>query len=232
VEALLPEATYAPDLAVPAALVSSPAPDADDAAATAVRGHLDVAGPVTVEDLVSRTGLSAGTVRIALGRLEAEGFAIRGSFDPSVGADEQWCARRLLTRIHSYTRNRLRREIDPVTAQDLMRCLLRWQFVAPGAQRQGRRGVLAVVDQLQGFEVAAGAWEEAVFPARVEGYQASWLEDLCRSGELAWGRLSVRSQESEASPRRGAATPSRATPITFAVRDDLPWLLQAARGDV
>jgi ATP-dependent Lhr-like helicase len=113
-----------------------------------------------------------------------------------------------------------------------MRFLLRWQYAAPGAQRQGRRGVLAVVDQLQGFEVAAGAWEEAVFPARVEGYQSAWLEDLCRSGELAWGRFSVRSQDQEGSPRRGAATPSRATPVTFAVREDLPWLLQAARGDV
>jgi ATP-dependent Lhr-like helicase len=232
VEALVPEATFTPDLAVPAPLAAGPAPDADEAAAAAIRGHLDVSGPVTIDDLAERTALSGGTVRIALGRLEAEGFAIRGSFDPAAGDDEQWCARRLLTRIHSYTRTRLRREIDPVTAQDLMRFLLRWQYVAPGAQRQGRRGVLAVVDQLQGFEVAAGAWEEAVFPARVEGYLAPWLEDLCRSGELAWGRLSVRSQESEASPRRGAATPSRATPITFAVREDLPWLLQAARGDV
>jgi ATP-dependent Lhr-like helicase len=232
VQALLPEATFTPDVAVPAPLAAGAPPDADEAAATAIRGHLDVTGPVTADDLAERTALSGGTVRIALGRLEAEGFAIRGSFDPAVGDGEQWCARRLLTRIHSYTRTRLRREIDPVTAQDLMRFLLRWQYVAPGSQRQGRRGVLAVVDQLQGFEVAAGAWEEAVFPARVEGYQAPWLEDLCRSGELAWGRLSVRSQESEASPRRGAATPSRATPITFAVREDLPWLLQAARGDV
>ncbi|HEX4540644.1 MAG TPA: DEAD/DEAH box helicase [Acidimicrobiales bacterium] len=232
VEALLPEATFAPDLAVPAAVASGPAPDPDETPAEVIRGHLDVTGPVTVDDLAERTALSAGTVRIALGRLEAEGFVIRGSFDPGAGSEEQWCARRLLTRIHSYTRTRLRQEIDPVTAQDLMRFLLRWQYAAPGAQRQGRRGVLAVVDQLQGFEVAAGAWEEAVFPARVEGYQSAWLEDLCRSGELAWGRLSVRPQDPEGSPRRGATTPSRATPITFAVREDLPWLLQAARGDV
>jgi ATP-dependent Lhr-like helicase len=231
VEALLPEAAFAPDLPVPAAVASGPPPDPDETAPEVIRGHLDVTGPVTVEDLAQRTALSAGTVRIALGRLEAEGFAIRGSFDPGVEVEEQWCARRLLTRIHSYTRTRLRQEIDPVTAQDFMRFLLRWQYAAPGAQRQGRRGVLAVVDQVQGFEVAAGAWEEAVFPARVEGYQSPWLEDLCRSGELAWGRLSVRSQDSDGSPRRGAATPSRATPITFAVREDLPWLLQAYRGD-
>ena len=68
-----------------------------------------------------------------------------------------------LARLHSYTLNRLRRErIEPVTAQDFMRFLLRWQHVAPGTRRQGRAGLLSVIEQLQGFELAAGAWEEAV----------------------------------------------------------------------
>ena len=199
--------------------------------AEAVRGHLEVTGPVTVPALAARTGLAATRVKVGLGRLEAEGFAMRGCFDPGV-EDEQWCARRLLARIHAYTQHRLRREIEPVTAQELMRFLLRWQHVAPGTQRQGRAGVLAVVDQLQGFEIPAGAWEEAVLPARVEGYQHRWLEDLCHAGELVWGRLSPRPADAEGTERRGSATPSRATPVTFALREDLPWLLTAARGDV
>jgi ATP-dependent Lhr-like helicase len=33
-------------------------------------------------------------------------------------------------------------------------------------------------------------------------------------------------------PRRSGKTPSRRTPITFMLRDDLPWLLQAHRGGV
>ena len=156
---------------------------------------------------------------------------MRGSFDESLGGGEQWCARRLLARVHSYTQARLRREIEPVTAQDYMRFLLQWQHVSPGTQRQGRAGVLAVIDQLQGFELPAGAWEESVLTARVENYQTRWLEDLCMSGELVWGRLSVRPPDAPDNPRRGASTPSRATPITFASRADLPWLLEAARGD-
>ena len=32
--------------------------------------------------------------------------------------------------------------------------------------------------------------------------------------------------------RRSGLTPSRATPITLTIRDDLPWLLAAARGDL
>ena len=268
VEVLWPEAEFVADVSLPVvtSVEGADRPEEEVVAAEVVRGHLEVSGPVTATELGTRSGLRVGLVRVGLARLEAEGFALRGRFDPSApaaesGADigetsgdgsaeselagratpesveqpgapeEQWCARRLLARIHSYTQHRLRREIEPVTAQEFMRFLLRWQHVAPGTQRQGRAGVLAVVDQLQGFEIPAGAWEEAILPARVEGFQHRWLEDLCRSGELVWGRLSLRPADPLDAPRRGSATPSRATPVTFALRDDLPWLLSAARGE-
>ena len=135
----------------------------------------------------------------------------------------------MLTRIHAYTRQRKRREVEPVTARDFVRFLLRWQHVTPDTRREGSRGVLAVVEQLQGFELAAGAWEKAVFPARVTGYRRDWLDEVCLDGGIAWGRLSVRGDPDE--PPRRAGAPSRATPITLTIRDDLPWLLRAARGE-
>ncbi|HYZ01819.1 MAG TPA: hypothetical protein VFA92_10015, partial [Candidatus Binatia bacterium] len=107
---------------------------APEACAAAVRGHLETLGPVTAADVGARTSLPLRAVEMGLAALEAEGFAFRGRFDPSLGSAEQWCARRLLLRIHGYTRQRLRREIEPVTPADLMRFLLRWQRVAPGAQ--------------------------------------------------------------------------------------------------
>ena len=132
------------------------------AAAEMLRGHLDVLGAVHRGGLAQATGLGVSDVSLALVRLETEGFALRGRFtDPDAG-DEEWCARRVLTRIHAYTRQRKRREVEPVTAQDFMRFLLRWQHVTPEGRREGSRGVLAVVEQLQGFELAAGAWEKAV----------------------------------------------------------------------
>jgi ATP-dependent helicase Lhr and Lhr-like helicase len=203
-------------------------------AAEMLRGHLDVSGPCTASDLARVTGMAASDVSLALVRLETEGFALRGHFTDPDGASEEWCARRVLTRIHAYTRQRKRREVEPVTAQDFMRFMLRWQHVTPDTRREGSRGVLAVVEQLQGFELAAGAWEKAILPARVTGYRREWLDEVCLDGGVAWGRLSVRSETSETSetselPSRGL-TPSRATPITLVVRDDLPWLLAAARG--
>ena len=215
----------------------SPVPDQDPdlLVAEVLRGHLDVTGPVTPAQLGERAALAPGRVAVGLARLEAEGFAMQGRFDPDLGpagdGGVQWCSRRLLARIHGYTRNRLRAEIEPVSAQDLMRFLLRWQHVAPGTQLEGRAGVLAVVDQLQGFEVAAGAWEQGVLSSRVEHYQGAWLEDACLSGALVWGRLGLRPPSDAPAARRGSTTPSRSTPLSFAVRDDLPWLLLAARGD-
>jgi ATP-dependent helicase Lhr and Lhr-like helicase len=227
-ELLFPGAAIDPDHRSP--IAAAPL-DRDAATAEMVRGHLEYRGPSTVADLREATGLAEGDVAIAVARLEGEGFAFRGRFTSAEGPEE-FCARRLLARIHMYTQQRLRREIEPVTARDLMRFLLRWQHLAPGTQRQGRLGLLAVVEQLQGFELAAGAWERDVLASRVEGYRGEHLDDLCLSGDVTWGRLSIRngSAEEEA-PRRSGMTPSRATPITVAIREDLPWLLQASRGD-
>jgi ATP-dependent helicase Lhr and Lhr-like helicase len=237
VEALFPGAPVRPDhpCPVPAGQV-----DEDVAAADMLRGHLEYVGPSTAAMLSDATGLPADLVLIGLGRLEAEGFAVRGKFT-APDAPEEFCARRLLARVHGYTRQRQRREIEPVSARDFMRFLLRWQHVAPGSQREGRFGVTSVVEQLQGFELAAGAWESHVLAARVTGYCRDWLDDLCISGQVSWGRLSVRDAEPDPEPRPGEAgprvkrsglAPSRATPITLTIRDDLPWLLRVARGDL
>jgi ATP-dependent Lhr-like helicase len=239
VEALFPGRPLLPDVALPEALAKRPAPDAEAVCVATVRGHLDVSGPCTVASLAAATGLAEIHVEQAAARLEAEGFLLRGRFDPELEPGEQLCARRLLARIHLYTQERLRREIEPVTAQDFMRFLLRWHHVVPDVRREGRRGTLAVVEQLQGFELAAGAWESTVLPARVAGYRPEWLDDLCLSGEVVWGRLAVRQPASAEGARseapeeggRGGAVPSRATPVTLALRSDLPWLLAAARGE-
>ena len=217
-----------PGAAGRAALPPAKPMDAETAAAEMLRGHLEMRGPSTAEDLAGVTGLRAADVSMALIRLENEGFALRGRFTDPDGAEE-FCARRVLTRVHAYTRQRKRREVEPVTARDFIRFLLRWQHVTPDTRREGSRGVLAVVEQLQGFELAAGAWEKAVFPARVTGYRREWLDEACLDGGIAWGRLSVRGDTEEPPKRAGA--PSRATPVTLTIRDDLPWLLRAARGD-
>src|SRR5204862_323809 len=66
----------------------------------------------------------------ALLALESEGAVLRGSFE---SRELEWCDRRLLARIHRYTLNRLRAEIEPVTATDFLRFLFQWQPAPPTA---------------------------------------------------------------------------------------------------
>src|SRR5216117_2426299 len=184
-----------------------------DAVRELVRGRLEAVGPTTAADVAGSLGVAVADLDFALGALEHEGFVLRGRFTPGV-AELEWCERRLLARIHRYTLDRLRQEIEPVTAADFMRFLLRWQRVAPDARAEGPEGLGAVLELLDGYEVPAGAWEADVLPARLGEYDPLWLDGLCLSGEIAWGRLSPA-----ASSNGHKSGPIRTTPIALFRRE-------------
>jgi len=187
----------------------------------AVRGWIGISGPITAAELARKLGVS--TVEAELALLENDGLVLRGRYRE--GASEtEWCDRTLLSRIHSLTLGRLRREIEPSSTQDFLRYLFRWQHVQPGSQLHGAQGLSEVLAQLQGFQSAASAWESDLLPARVARYDRALLDQLCLSGEIAWGRLACADE----SPRR--APPGRGTPLALVRREDLEWLLEATRG--
>ncbi len=163
---------------------------------TVLRGRLEALGPVFAE----------GADEVHLRELETEGAVLR----TRIGGRTAWCARRLLARIQRYTLDRLRREIEPVTAAQFLRFLACWQHVDPDHRLEGPRGVAAVVEQLAGFEVPAAAWEASVLPARVRGYKRDWLDQLTLSGEAVWGRL-----------WGAGASAIRRAPIALLPREDL-----------
>lgn len=189
----------------------------EDALAEIFRGRLEGLGPVTVDELMRSSGLPKLDVETALVRLEAEGFVIRGRFTPGT-SEIEWCARRLLARIHSYTLNRLRQEIEPVSSSDFLRFLLAWQKVAPEQQMEGPDSVRAIIEQLEGFEAPAAAWEGEILPARLIEYDPAWLDALCLSGEVIWARLTppVRTTATDGSTERArSSAPVRNTPIAL-----------------
>ena len=193
----------------------------EDAARELVRGRMEVLGPVMASTLArSLNPNDPKLIDGALLALETEGRVLRGYFTP--GADQlEWCDRRLLARIHRYTINRLRAEIEAVTAADFMRFLLHWQHVAPDQQMSGVEGLAAVVEQLDGYELAAAAWEHDVLPARVRDYTSSFIDMLCLSGRVAWGRMT---------PMDGAGkAPLKTSPIALMVREHAGlWRIAAA----
>jgi ATP-dependent Lhr-like helicase len=189
-----------------------------------VRGHLELSGVTTVAGLSAITSLPADDLVIALAALERDGFAMQGQYH---GAATEWVARRLLARMHSYSRRARRQGFEALTAQDFMRFLFRWQHIAPESQLSGEAGLVEILEQLQGFEAAASAWETELFARRLRHYDPAWLDGLCHTGEVAWLRLTPRVGE----VTLAAISPSRATPVTVVLRGDLDWLLAAARPD-
>jgi ATP-dependent helicase Lhr and Lhr-like helicase len=138
----------------------------------------------------------------------------------------EWCDRRLLARIHRLTVATLRKQVEPVTPAQFMRWLLRWQHVAAGSQLQGERSVLETLRQLQGFEIPANAWERQVLARRVTDYDPKWLDQLCLTGAVGWGRLSPHPATLEASDgnSRRRVIPTSVAPITFFVREEGDWM--------
>ncbi|MEM5385741.1 DEAD/DEAH box helicase [Paraburkholderia phymatum] len=185
----------------------------DDALVDVIRARLTGFGPLPLSAIARALALPASAVAQALTRLEAEGYVMRGRFTPRA-ADEEWCERHLLARIHRYTVRRLRREIEPVERHDFMRFLFEWQRVTPDTRGEGRDALAAVLDQLEGFQAAAGAWEEDILPARLKDYSITSLDEFCRSGKIVWTRLTERA--------RGASAPVRSTPIVLLPRRALP----------
>jgi ATP-dependent helicase Lhr and Lhr-like helicase len=187
----------------------------EEALVEILRGRLEGLGPVTPAALAAPLGLGPSEIAAALIALEVEGFAMRGRFTPQA-ADEEWCERRLLARVHLYTVKRLRAEIEPVAAGDFLRFLLGWQRVSGEQRMEGPDALESLVAQLEGFEAPASAWETEILPARLTGYDPAWLDDQCLAGRIAWTRLRPRNGRPNAGVSRPA--PVRTTPITLLPR--------------
>ena len=187
----------------------------EEAIVELLRGRLTIVGPTTAHALAAALAITTADADAALLALESEGVVLRGSFTNGSTAEHaetaerpfsaisarpavhviEWCDRRLLARIHRYTLNRLRAEIEPVSPADFMRYLFAWQHVDPATRLTGVDGLRAIVTVLDGFELAASAWEKWVLPARMERYEKSMLDTLCMTGEVGWARVTSASTD-------------------------------------
>jgi ATP-dependent helicase Lhr and Lhr-like helicase len=211
----------------------APAPDQpqtlwsrEQALVEILRGRLEGLGPMTQTALAAPLGLESAALQSALSALEVEGSVLRGRFIQGLN-DEQWCDRRLLARIHHYTVQRLRSEIEPVAARDFLRFLFAWQQVSEETRLEGPDALPAALTCLEGFEAPASAWETEILPVRIAKYEPAWLDAQCLSGQRTWARLvPPRPANGRAQP----AAPVRSTPIALLERRHVPlWMSLAGR---
>ncbi len=190
-----------------------------------LRGRLEGLGPVTAKDLAESLGVELTAVAFALGSLEAEGFVFQGHYTPlsarSGMQDKEWCERRLLHRIHRYTIDAHRESIKPVSLQVYMQFLFNLHELQP-VTVEPRPPSLATADtlrrilqQLDGITAPATAWESDILPSRLPQYDPAWLDQLCISGQISWGRI--------LQPREGVARtgPVKSTPLNLVQRRNL-----------
>ncbi|MHB1937568.1 MAG: DEAD/DEAH box helicase [Acidobacteriaceae bacterium] len=195
-----------------------------------VQGWLQILGPVTASSLASLVGVAASDIFQTLLKLEMQGTVLRGTFEnagspSSANFDIEWCERRLLQRIHRLTIGNLRKQIEPASASVYMQWVLGWQHLTPQSQLSGEQGVLQALTQLEGFEAPAIEWEKSLLARRVAGYDPRWLDQLCLSGAVGWGRVSPHPAWSAAEggvPRK--VVPTGMSPITFYIRETAAWL--------
>jgi ATP-dependent Lhr-like helicase len=195
-----------------------------DAVRELLRGRMEIVGPITAPALGKSLGVSSEEADAALLALESEGVVLRGQFTQSESLE--WCDRRLLARIHRYTLNRLRAEIEPVSSADFARFLFGWQKLEPSSRMEGLEGLAAVVEQLEAFEAPARSWEADLLGARTIDYDPQLLDMLCLTGRVSWGRLSVPGRTGETNGT--VARPIRSTPMSLYLREHGPrWIALA-----
>jgi ATP-dependent Lhr-like helicase len=213
-QTIFQEAELEPELAVPESWKGKTW-DRADAIRELLRGRMEVCGPIAADELAQILGLARSEIDAALLALEGEGFVLRGKFHAGT-VGQEWCDRRLLARIHRLTIDRLRAEIQPVSHQDFFRFLFAWQRVDAEHRVEGPEGLQSILEQLDGCELPLAAWESSVLSARMADYDPEWLDRLCFSGRVGWGRLSASKN-----PNARAFAPLRTSPIALYQRENL-----------
>ena len=219
----------------------------EDALRELVRGRLDGLGPVQSRQLAQETGLEQSRIDQALIALEVEGFAFQGQFSPALrdragtgeGKMVEWCERRLLQRIHRYTIDTHRKSIKPVSLEAYVAYLFDYhQLVVSGDSLTTQPGIdgqtqlQRSLSLLDGVAAPAASWEQDILPARIRDYDPNWLDVLCISGRVTWGRYSLPVASQRNGARKKNATPVKSTPMTIATRQNLDLWQALARAPV
>lgn len=219
-----------------------------------IQGRMEGLGPVTAARLAGELALPEKQIDAALIALQVDGYAFQGQFSPALRTTDQkdvieWCERRLLQRIHRYTIDAHRKSIKPVSLEVFTEFLFDLHQLLPVAGNStplqpaldGQTRLQATLNLLDGIAAPAASWEASLYPARVRHYDPAWLDVMCISGRVSWGRYNMPNAAARASAmttsittsvatRKKVSGPIKSTPIMFASRTNLDiWAALAAQ---
>ncbi|MEQ8835540.1 MAG: hypothetical protein RID07_01905, partial [Lacipirellulaceae bacterium] len=143
-------------------------------------------GPFRLPDVAARLGISEAAAKLALEKLAERDRVVSGEFLPG-GTGREWCDTGVLRQIKRKSLAKLRKQVEPVAAEQLARFLPVWLGVT--RPRKGLDGLLDVIEQLQAAPLPASELETTILPARIAEYQPSDLDELFNAGEIVWRGL-------------------------------------------
>ena len=212
-----------------------------------VRSRLEGLGPVTAQRLADEVSLPCVKIDAALLALEVEGFVFQGKFTPRAeqagDGPVEWCERRLLQRIHRYTIDSHRKAIKPVSIQVYTQFLFDEHGLQPvrdddemprssaEPSLDGQTQLQRSLAMLDGISAPAASWEADLYPSRVSDYDPNWLDVLCISGRVTWGRY-VQPSASQRALHKGSSGPVKTTPIAIMSRANLDIWQAMARAQL
>lgn len=205
----------------------SQAIDREQAIVEVLKQRLQGIGIVGESELAEFLGTSTVDAARSLAALEQSGFVMRGNFLPAKHFQDelpQWCERRLLWRIRQRSIKSKRKAVHAVSINTYMKFLYEWQGLSQEAKqlRSETAGLIEVLTQLEGVELPAAVWEEAILPDRLDGYSPYELDLLCSTGRIAWARLNG----SKNGKFKGS---SRQSPVSFIARNAMSYWLVHSR---
>jgi len=218
----------------------------EDALRDLVRSRLEGLGPVTAQRLADEIAIPCAKIDAALLALEVEGFVFQGNFTPGLeqaGGAIEWCERRLLQRIHRYTIDSHRKAIKPVSLQVYTQYLFDEHGLKPvrdgnevshastEPSLDGQTQLQRTLAMLDGISAPAASWEADLYPSRVTDYDPNWLDVLCISGRVTWGRF-VQPSASQRALHKGSSGPVKTTPIAIMSRANVDIWQALARAQV
>ncbi len=214
---LRPEIASAPDTSVESDTAADVAESADadreSALVSLLRDRLAGLGPVTARELATALGVTGSDLDAALLRLQGQGYAIRME---QADVPDLWCERRLLARIHRYSRERRRQAVQPVGPEAYARFLARWHTLDDPASLEQALG------RLEGWSAPLAAWERELLAVRARDMAPEQLDPYFLSGQLSWFRPPGRDLDQQ--------RVVSASPLVLAPRDHLDdW--RVAAGD-
>jgi ATP-dependent Lhr-like helicase len=181
-------------------------------------------GPFATDDVAVRFGISAASAASIVRAQAASGQLAQGPFRVDRPA-ACWCDAEVLRALRRRTLTHLRSQVAPVGGEGLARFLPRWHQLS-SSPPSGPARLRQAVQQLEGLFLPFADLENAILPARIDGFTGAALDELGALGEVVWiGRGGSSSSDTRVALFRRERV--RALHNAPALPDDAPALEQA-----